>query len=93
MTSATNLTSPLLLTLAKCFEALDIRPTKGKSLLDTNGGPIETVEIGRRRLVVYPSLIEYVEKLRAAPRQDARRNGPALDAAAERRRARKGAAA
>src|SRR5215467_8777408 len=65
---------PLLVSMPKGFAALAVGQTKGKRLLDVNGGPIKTVEIGRRRLIVYPSLVEYVEKLCAAPRQDARRN-------------------
>jgi hypothetical protein len=73
--------------MPEAFEALGVGQTKGKKLLDLCGGPLKTVAIGRRRLVVVESMARYVEELQAAPRQDARRNGPALDAAARRYRA------
>jgi hypothetical protein len=87
MTTIAKPTPPLLLAMPKGFEALNVGQTKGKSLLDINGGPLETVEIGRRRLIIFDSMVRYVAELRAAPRQDARRNGAALDAAARRSRA------
>jgi hypothetical protein len=54
---------PFLVPTPVGFRTIGVRNTKGWELI--KAGEIETVSIGRRRLIVWSSLKAYVERLRS----------------------------
>ncbi len=62
-----DLSVPALTSIVGAGRLLSVGRTKVYELID--GGELEVVNIGRRRLVVVASIHAYVERLREEPRQ------------------------
>ena len=58
-------TDRMLVSIPQAASALGLGRTRLYELLDA--GEIETVKIGKRRLIVWASLVGYVENLRSKP--------------------------
>ncbi len=68
--------------ISEACEVLDCGVTKVYELFDINGGPLETVMIGRRRMIKVPSLLRLAEsgvdpRPATPPRRTGKRPAPA----------------